>query len=376
MTATRQVASDAVASSPEACAATLFLLSKSGNTSRLSPRDREQLWTVCSPHVDFLRSRKLDGLLATASGHDTVLSPFYREVWQVQRRNLLQVIDAFAARSIDLIVYKGAEITEALFASRSIACRGDIDLMIRRGDIDRSKALMRELGFRQANFDLVNHCLVEADATAIRTHEENGYNLYTFARCEPVALAEAGRRIGRMWLRPLDIWETGAVCAAAIDISYGLDAQFASTSLFERSVESSFPGARTLSTTDMLWHICTLFYFGVFRQHTYKLTQLAELIALLTQRSLDWAELVEIAKKHKIGPGLFYVLSFVSRLVPGLVQEQALVDLDPVRGDRQRDWGWQIPKAFGFREHLPEEMFHGFASLVGMREAHPLDGLA
>jgi hypothetical protein len=105
---------------------------------------------------------------------------------------------------------------------------------------------------------------------------------------------------------------------------------------------------RTHSATGMLWFIAARLYHEAFQYGTLKLIMFGDVHAILHKRakSVDWAELVAVAKKYGMQPPLYYVLAQLRALTGAEVPEAVLAQLrpDPLGVPMPNDWGDVLPK--------------------------------
>jgi hypothetical protein len=106
--------------------------------------------------------------------------------------------------------------------------------------------------------------------------------------------------------------------------------------------------ARVQSPTAMLWFSAARLYHEAFQHGTLKLQMFGDIDAILRvcEEEIDWAELLVMAKKYKIEPALYYVLTQSQRLNEAPVPDGVLELLrpSPQRPPAEYDWGDIIPK--------------------------------
>jgi Uncharacterised nucleotidyltransferase len=307
--------------------------------------------------LDYLAARKIYGLAFIGAAQATPLFALYRKVWLAQRAALQSLVAELASRGLDVLIYKGAETTERHYGSHPVCLRGDIDLLVRPGQLAGVKAAMTECGLVQADYDTENCRLIPLTPEQLESTERGRYNLRSFASLIDIPLTSEERALGPRWLTPVSLRAEHATLVLGIDISIGLDQKIGSDEMFDRSRASVFAGARTLSEEDHVWYTATLFYLQTFlNKQQHKLTQMADLIATIGNHGdrIDWAQVVALGQRHGGLPALYYPIAYIDRLIGGgAVPGAALDALQPVHGSRSRDYGWQIAKLFGRVDEFP-----------------------
>jgi len=69
-------------------------------------------------------------------------------------QDLAQVLTAMHRDGIPVVVLKGAHLAELVYAQRALRRMGDIDLLVRRPDLARTAALLRQMGYSWETEDL------------------------------------------------------------------------------------------------------------------------------------------------------------------------------------------------------------------------------
>jgi hypothetical protein len=333
--------------------AALRILAKSGLVGRLSPETKRALADESLPHLAFLKKKGLDGLLSMLCDVPLPLVQLYEKVWNAQRANLVSLIKELAKRDLNILITKSAEHIETLFHSRPLRFRGDVDILVPRDKLQKTKRALLELGYTQSLFDTNRGQLVAADEGEISAYEKDHYNLRSFAKLERINLLDYPYAVEESWTSPLLIRNGEGICVIAVDVSCGLDRRTDPAPLFDRAVPSTFPGAMTFSPEDHLWTSAALYYFQLFSEPSPRLDRMAAIVAMVNSRKMDWNIILETAERLQVRPSLFYIFHFVEKLLPGPIPLDLLAALDPRKGTRLRDFGWLLPKAFDALDPFP-----------------------
>ena len=315
----------------------------------------------CTPEaLDYMKRRKLYGLAAIGSAAPDPLFALYLKVWHIQYTALKQLVEAAASEGIELLLYKGGEITERYCHSLPLALRGDIDVVVREETFVDAKRVLHSLGYVQAEYDTVNRRLVPISSGRIAKLEANNYSPPSFARLARVDLTVPEAEVRPTYMHPLSIAGSHATVVIAIEVATGLDQRLDTNSLFECSSQSVLEGARALRAEDHIWYTAAMFYLGTYLyKQDNKLTKLADLAVMLdaTAAELDWDYIVRRSRELEVLPSVYYTLAFLnaagrSPRVPASV----LSALSPAHGSRVRDYGWQLHKLFGAIEPMPYDL--------------------
>lgn len=296
-----------------------------------------------------LETLQVDGLVDHGNGR-TPLQRVYDRVWQLQRSAACEIAAEGARRGFAPVIFKGADYIERYFSGRSPSIMGDIDVLVERAAIGAARASLYQLGYRQAKFDVTQRCLVDADVAAIAAVEAVHYELYPFCRLVPIELDAAERHAAHSWASKLPLWipEDGAAwLCVELDLHHGIALDVEVAPLLEHCRPSPFDGARSFCPADSVWFTTSRLYTEVALHGKTTLRDFAYLVALLRDEQVDWDILLSACEQYQLRPALYYYLSFVNQLFDRRpVPDEVLDELDPRRGWRLRDWGWQLARIF------------------------------
>jgi hypothetical protein len=346
---------------PQSTRVALALLSWWGRGARLGRADRERLWQAGAPCLDALAERCIDSLLYWASEIDAPAQRIYDRVHAAQRTGAIRVLAALTGAGVDTLVCKGAELVPRLAGDRALHAANDTDLLVDRGQLDRARRVLHELGYVQAGLDGATCGLVDLDPRVIASAERGHYELFPFRALVDLEVTAEERAAARelcrgpLWER---IWVTDderTVLALEVDLHFRLAHRWDVDRLFARAVPSCLGVGRTLCTTDHVWFLALRYYNELAEADHRSLRPLALLVRLLSAPDIDWglAQRVVVALHH--APALYYVLSLLERLAPGHVPPAVLAALDPAIVDRRNDHGWRLARCLGFVDPFPLE---------------------
>jgi hypothetical protein len=320
---------------------------------RCDNRDEYRVQARPSAVVETLRVRYLDSLYYLARNENPAAQRLYDKLWRNLRRNLIEVVSGLTRDRIAAVVFKGAEVFERWFGSRAIGILMDADLLVPRDQLIDAKRVLLALGYRPGVFDLDTRRLVDRDVRDIAEIEMRHYELAPFCRIEPLALDAEEMAVAAARGRD-PVWVIGgeAVHVIEIDVHHAVAADIESGPLFDRAVQSALGVGNTLSEEDHFWLIASKFYTEVALHGKKSLRDLAYL-ALMLGTPMRWELMMSQIENYEIRPAVYYHLHFLNRLLDGPVPVQVLERLQPTRGSRLRDWGWQLGKLFDFVEREP-----------------------
>ncbi len=301
-----------------------------------------------------LRERKVDSLFFLKNGIQSPYQRVYDRLWSVQRQYFEQVIAEFNARDIPLIVFKGAEMVEGYFNSRSIGILCDVDFLVERSAIEETKALLHNLGFRQAEYSQKMQKLTAIDVMDVAEVESQHYELIPFCKLHRPTLKPDEAQIARRYDDPPIFGKGGPVAfIIELDIHHQVAGDIPSEQFFKRAAPSAFPGALTMSPADHLWFMTSRYYNEVAVHGKRALRDLAYLAALMGKAEIDWGRFVQAVKDQSLHASAYYYSAFLNRLL-NVVPDEVLREISPIDSPRKRDWGWQLGVLFDWVDPMPD----------------------
>lgn len=300
------------------------------------------LWNVGQPHLPQLHHKQIDSLLFWDAGRNPPEQRVYDRVWALQRGALAEVQAALEAAGVPALTFKGGEYLEWLFGSRGLGILNDLDLLVPRPKIGEARFVLQSLGYRQATYDAKAMALVDLDPLEIARAEGKHYELLPLDKVHDVALENDERCfVERRGTHPCHVRDGGCHLVVRFDVHHQVAADIPSDEFFQRAATARSGLGKTLSDTDHLWFTCCRYYTEVALHGKRSLRDMAYLAALLRQGEIDWDLLCQVAAQYELRPSLFYYLSFLADLGSS-IPPRVLDELDPRRGSRLRDFGWQL----------------------------------
>jgi hypothetical protein len=306
--------------------------------------------------LEELATVKLDSLVYLARDPAAPRQRLYDAVWQVQREAAREALASFAAAGVATIVFKGAELLERYYRPHGLSFAVDYDVLVERESLVEAQRILFGLGYRPAVYRR-GEGLVDRDIGAIATIESGHYQLPSFMRvAEPDLdrdIVELARELGETGDGPLIRDDDRLVVVVECDVHHRVAADVDTGPLFERAVPSALGAGSTLGPADHLWFTLSRLYVEVALHRKRSLRDFAYLLPLVAEGGVDWSVVLESGVETELRPHLFYFLSFMRELLGGGVPAEVLDALEPTRGGRDHDWGWQLGKLFSTVEPSP-----------------------
>jgi hypothetical protein len=241
-------------------------------------------------------------------------------------------------------VFKGAAHARRWLGPRALGAMGDVDVLVRRGDVVRIIPLLYRAGYAPGRFEDGAYSL--RDVQEIGAHEAEHYELSPYNRPVRLALDAAvlaagqGLRRSVLHITPTEVW-----VRLEVDVHHAVASDIESEGFFARAVGP--PERRTFSDADHLWFGLSRLYTEVALYGKTSLRDLAYLGPLVARGDVDWAVITSAAADYELRPAIYYFLAVLDQLAGCVVPPTTMAELNPARGLRHRDWGWQISKLLG-----------------------------
>jgi hypothetical protein len=230
-------------------------------------------------------------------------------------RELLRIVDALYAASIEFLPYKGLALAELAYGDIALRPAGDIDLLIHPQDLARTRSALRPLGY------VPHQPLSEAEE---RAYLKSGY--------ECVFDGVAGRNLVEVkW----------AIQPRFYSVNFDIDG------LFRRAASVNVAGhsMRTLSPEDSI-----LVLSVHAAKHAWaRLVWLCDIARIMALANLDWVWIQSQAKDLGIARIVRITMLLIQRLLNAEIPESAAV-LFP-----------QDPEAFAIADEIEAQLASGVA---------------
>lgn len=265
-------------------------------TGRVGPLPNpERFLALCESHgvsaliLEKARDRGLQG-----EGWQGVLEGLNarRRQWLARNIHLLSRLREFQSAlrraGIPCIVLKGGSLLAVLYSDFGLRPLGDIDVLVRKEDVDRILEILRRDGWN-----------VPSEAE-VRFWRRTFYHLYVQTRDTFAAAFEIH-------------WDLEKEARHAIQVE----------ELWERSVVFQLEGdtLRRLSNEDLMLHL--LLHLA---HHYYnpRLIWVCDIRRLAGGASLDWSRILARAERWRLRLPVYYSLHYVEKIFPGTVPPEVL----------------------------------------------------
>lgn len=308
--------------------------------------------------ISELAKRRIDSLLYLACDPTAIEQQLHDRVLSIQLRLLGNAVESLKREEIIPITLKSAEFLPRYFHSRAISHSEDFDILVQKYQIPGAKRALLDGGWRQAVYDPTSCQLKDIKASNVAAVEASHYELAPFRRLEEVRLSERELEFARVWHQewpsyPVRVSDDRCFVISELDVHFGLFQDFDPSALFDRSINGTLEGTRTLAVSDHLWITSTRYYNEVALHNKQSLRDFAFIAALMRGGDVDWDFICRVAESLENRPALFYPIYFLSCLGGNLVDQQFFQRLSPARGNRHRDWGWMLGRLFDVVEPMP-----------------------
>lgn len=219
------------------------------------------------------------------------------------RPHLASLLRACAEARLDLLVLKGAALAETVYPRPSLRRFGDLDVLVRRADALRARALLESLGYLVDPLPWEDLIRGRDSQANFFLHTERGtvvVELHT-------ALINNDLFFGQVHVDDPGLWERAL------------------------SVRLAGVEACTLGPEDQVLHLC-LHLAGHYLAAPQSLRDIAQVLSV---RSVDWPLFVRLARKARASAACFAALFAAARLLGTPVPPSVLDALAP-RAGRKR----------------------------------------
>ncbi|HXU70401.1 MAG TPA: nucleotidyltransferase family protein [Polyangia bacterium] len=325
--------------------------------ARATAADDPELAARARPQLEELVWRQIDSLYYLAFEPDAPTQRLYDKLWQAQQRGLETILARLANEGVRPVVIKGAELVRRHYGAHAMGLLRDVDLLVERADLGKTARILAQLGYLDWVWDRTRGGWYDRDPLEAARATLQHYELMPVTLLVPLELDAAELAAARPLCRsssPLVLIDDRCHALLDVDVHHGLGRNVDVQELFARAIPSAFASARTFGTTDHLWFLVKRSYVEVAQHGRRSLRPFAYLAPLLRAGDVDWTLLRRLAEQFESGPALYYWLSFLDGLADGgLVPEDFLADMHPLRRGRAGDLGWQLAPMFDAVEPPP-----------------------
>ncbi|MFQ6061743.1 MAG: nucleotidyltransferase family protein [Methanosarcinales archaeon] len=217
---------------------------------------------------------------------------FARNMFQYEE--LSKVLNSFKDAGIEVIVLKGAALAETVYKNIGLRSFSDIDILIKREDLQRSKKKMSELGYT-----------LDEKVTPEEYNEKFGCDLFYFKQKNIIELH----------------WNIARNTGIGKPVKIEIDKMWNNA----RSANIASVDVLVLSPEDLLLHSCIH-----LPKHRYeRLIWFCDIYEIIKSYDINWNSVIEIAKKYRVKTLVYYGLYFTDKLLGPTIPEKVLKELKP-----------------------------------------------
>jgi hypothetical protein len=330
---------------PRWAQAAIHLLSLQGRRARLAAGEIAGLLAEQALLVPPLRHRRIESLLYFACHQNPPPQRAYDKAWHAQRQAMDLIVRALMEAGVTPIIFKGAEFLAEWYGGSGICFIYDIDILVHRQEIGLVKQVLFTHGYRQSVFDPKEGRLVDVDVQEIAKMEATQCELVGFVRLEEVACDSAEQEFLREWNHaPFFVVGDKAYVLLQFDVHHQVTVDVETEQFFRRAKPSATGRGLTMCAADQIWFTTCKYYTEVATRGKESLRDFAYLLPCLNQPAIDWDVIVGSVQHYGLRPALYYYLRIMDELSGGVVPARVLEELQPTKGSRGLDWGWQLSK--------------------------------
>jgi hypothetical protein len=329
--------------------AALALLASAGGRE-LRPELLGEAKTV----LDELHRARIDSLYYLASDTTAVEQRIYDKIGRAQRDAAAHLLGEFDREETPCVLFKGTELNARYFEGHAMHLSLDVDLLVARHDVQIAKKVLYGAGYRQGDVDPETLQLNDADVVEVAALEHEHYELFPFKKVIDIQVDPEEAACVRS-LKKRIVWMSEERCRVLleVDVHHNVAVNVEPEPLFERAVPSALGAGLTLSAADHLWFTASRYYTEVAVHGKDHLRDFAFLVAHLARSIVDWDVVLAAATQYENRPALYYYLTFVDSLAGRRIPGEVLRELEPLRGPRSKDYGWQLAKLFRVMDPSP-----------------------
>ena len=287
-----------------------------------------------------------------------LLDEFFCVSERLLYRSMDSVLADLTQSGVPFLVLKGADIASRAYPSHPEMPRimRDLDILVMPTDVSRAKQILEFHGFRQGHADRTTLTVSPFSSAELAAFERlDHYQLTPFHKFLEVPEPIMGLQRTAKYRNPYQYFTTCVRDKVYVrvewdlhfNMSRGIDLQ----DLWARTDEITLKwiGRKVFgqSLSDLIWILSSRLYHEVFQSGAV-LRQFVDLLALINchHRQIDWARVLEGAKKYELRPSLYYVFVHLNEFLETKIPQEVIDACYPLRSEvrRDHDWGDFMPR--------------------------------
>ncbi len=305
--------------------------------------------------LEQLQRTKLEPYLAASAGGDKLYAGgYYRDAWQFQRCEFVEVLQTLNSAGIAPTTFKGCELFERYSDGGSFGLMTDVDIIVSKDELIETMSILYQRGMKPGSIDYETGTFQPLKIEEIGAVEMHHFQLPPFLVMKEVKLTPESFQFARAHgRRPLKVFGERCYLIFEIDVHNRTALDIPFEIFADHRCESAFTKAKTLSPTDHLWSITVRYYNEVALHRKTSLREFIYIAMIIRNEQVDWRRFLELTREFATYAACYYPLAFLRSIEPSRISEAVLTELRPAEGRRGRDYGWQLGKLFDFIEPLP-----------------------
>lgn len=328
-------------------------------------------WDAVGQDADRHGAGVLAGIRLRELGLDRILPASLADRWAadirharlqhaLQSRLAATVTRQLTRQGVPHVWIKGLAYRLLYYRPQWARLAGDVDLLVRRGDVERTRATLRHAGLVQACCSPDCQDYRPATRSEIAAAESNHYELVQFVRTFRL-------HGGNEWLlrppfiqRPPFAYETGpagTTLRCHVDVHWALHFLFAEADPMRAPRWTHGPDGTRLPLLNLEWSLvfsAFKLYYEAFLRPNYGFIHLVDLVAL-ARDSPDWSAVAALVDEFWLDAALYYAMAAAETLAGGPLVPAGLMD----------NWRRGTPKQGATRPSLDQGDFVPY--LLGRR---------
>lgn len=240
-------------------------------------------------------------------------------------KEAINILNALEKKNITGVILKGPILSVYLYPEFGLRSYGDIDILVKKSDLSRSKEIMREQHYLQGDFDFLKNDIVQSSRSEIVSRE-----MYTHET------VEFRKKVEHSFLKSLvvDINHSTTWKGHSDYKGYPkFNTEIALSSI--HSYISKYGEIKGLTPELTLIHLClhlyseaVFFCWQSFWSRNFGDLELIKYldIALFLKKELDWQEFSRLVQLLDVKEPIIYVFSLTLKLFPELPISSAIKD--------------------------------------------------
>lgn len=254
-------------------------------------------------------------------------------------KHIAPVVQALTDAGVAVMILKGADLALTTYPPHVPRMMHDIDLLIKPVDADKTRAIFRDHGFVQGDFDRNRLEIVPYNDKQKESLEADHYELAPFRKLLRLPSLDAYAATIDKYVPvffALSVSQQQVFFAVKCDIHLYISRKMAPDDLWYKPRHIQLPsGLSTFaqSPADLLWFLASRVYYETMATGTVRLIQFIDVLSVAKtfRGEIDWERIQYIAGRYNLHASLFYVFSRVNDFLDEAVPCEVIDFCNPAR---------------------------------------------